>query len=164
MNRIIIASLALHWALVLGLMAGRRLGLDGGAVEAGWLNGLALPAALLLAAMLFGWLALSGLAARPAREVSDLAELAGGTAILVLTASWIAGANGAGVLSHALIVLQVAALAATYVAIRMALTQVERRNIDGSRLLARRLAIGAAHSSALARLAGRGPRIGGSDA
>lgn len=164
MNRIIIASLALHWALVLGLMAGRRLGLDGSAVEAGWLTGFALPAALLLAAMLFVWLALSGIAARPAREVSDLAELAGGTAIVVLTAAWISGAGGTGVVSHALVVLQVAALAASYVAIRMALTQVDRAKIDGSRAVARRLAIGAAHSSALARLAGRGPRTGRSDA
>ncbi len=164
MQKILVTSLAVYWAVLFALGACGIAELSA-ATHAPDMVATAMATAHALVALLFLW---TGVAAWGARDdgADDVARLALGTAVLLLAAVGVheALATGTPTPGNAS-AMQLAALAATYLVIRVeeAAREREAPPADYSSAVARRMAAGAAHGSMLSRLSRRGPEIAESD-
>lgn len=164
MQKILVTSLAAYWTVVFALGACGIAGLSA-AVHAPDMVATAMATAHALVALLFLWTAFAAWGARD-DGADDVARLALGMAVLLLAAVGIHEALATDApMPDPTSAMQLAALAATYLVIRVeeAATEREPPPVDYSSAVARRLAAGAAHGSMLSRLSRRGPEIAESD-
>jgi hypothetical protein len=172
MHRILTSIVGFHWAAQFGLIAAAAAGLispdqrlagygAGFPAELGETLAAGTALGFGLAAILFSWLLVSALFDRrmPAGETDDVARLAVAMAVGMLTLLVIAAAAGSLTISASVLLLQVAALLVSYLAIdaerRHALESVEDAPLTG----ASSMALSAAHNALLIRISGRsGPK------
>ena len=163
MRRILTISLSAHWTAVFAIMAAKAaMARAPGAEGLAWLVPPALAIGHGVIAALFLWTVVAAIGGR--REEGGAAAIARpafAAATFVLTLGVVAAYAGIGPQSISLAAVQLAALGATYLVVRMEDAEAGRpvEQPDYSHAVARRMAAGAAHSSMLTRLSGRRPNV-----